>query len=64
MVKCSYEKNLTNPELYEAGGVTHYIMPNIDSCLVVWKNGNVECSISGVKTMEEVKKIINSIYEG
>lgn len=59
----AFEKNLTDPVLYEIGGITHYIMSNMDSCSAVWVNDDVECNIHGIKDVGEMKKIIDSIYE-
>ena len=59
-----FEKNLSNPELYKSGGVTHYVMTNMDTYYIVWINENVECGIYGIKSVEEAKKIIDSIYKG
>ena len=58
-----FEKDITNPELYEVDGIMHYIMTNMDTYFVVWANENVECNIYGIKTVEEAKKIIDSIYK-
>lgn len=57
-----FEKDITNPELHVVDGITHYIMTNMDTYFVVWANENVECGIYGIKTVEEAKKIIDSIY--
>ena len=57
-----FEKTLNAPEKYDAGGITHFIMDNAGTCVVVWVNNEVECSITGVESMEEAKKIIDSIY--
>lgn len=58
-----YQKNDGDPEIYEVGGIKHYIAQNVDTFICMWRNGNLECSISGVNSREELIKIINSIYE-
>ena len=59
-----YQKNDGDPELYEIGGVSHYIMSNMEEYFATWTNGRVECSISGFTSREELIRMINSIYEG
>lgn len=58
-----YQKNDGAPEPYEAGGITHYIAQNVDTFVAIWRNDNLECSISGVSTREELIEMIDSIYE-
>ncbi len=58
-----YQKNGGDPELYEIGGVSHYIMSNMGEYFAAWTNGRVECSISGFTSREELIRMINSIYE-
>lgn len=57
-----YEKDDTPVIEYQAGGVVHYIMSNLKSKKTVWKTGNLECSISGRVSVEELKQMIDSIY--
>ena len=58
----TYQKDEGAPEEYDCGGIIHYIASNEDSYLCVWINDNVECSITGVSSHDELIKIINSIY--
>ena len=46
---------------YEHNGVTYYIMTNGDWRTVAWKSGNIEGSISGSFTLEEAKRMVDSI---
>lgn len=57
-----YQKDADDPEIYEAGGITHYIMSNTGDYFAVWTNGRVECSFSGVASKEELIRAIDSIY--
>lgn len=58
-----YSKDSGSPEEYVRNGITHYIMTNCGNYLAVWvADNNVECSISGVKSHDEIIKIINSVY--
>lgn len=58
-----YEKNEGPVEAYYVNRVPHYIMGNMDKHIVVWKNGNTENFIQGDLTVEELKLMIDSIYE-
>lgn len=58
-----YEKNEGPVEAYYVNRVPHYIMGNMDKYIVVWKNGNTENFIQGGLTVEELKLMIDSIYE-
>lgn len=58
------QKDEDDPDAVEAGGVTHYIMTNLDTYYAVWTVDNVECGIYGVASYEELTKIIRSIYGG
>lgn len=57
-----YEKDSREVIEYVYSGITHYIMNNLDSTTIVWYNGNMESSIVGNISLDEAKKIINSIY--
>ena len=58
------QKDEDNPEAYERGGVTHYIMTNDETSYAVWTVDNVECGVYGISSYEELTQIINSIYGG
>lgn len=57
-----YEKDSEKVTEYIYGGITHYIMSNLDNMVIVWYNGNIEGSITGSFSLDDAKKIINSIY--
>lgn len=59
-----YQKNDEDPEPYVVSGIKHYIAKNEEVYTCFWINGNMECSISGVESKEELIKIIDSIYGG
>ena len=59
----TYEKDDTPVEMYQKGGTDHYLMSNSGQNTAAWKNGQNECSISGPISREELKKMIDSIYE-
>lgn len=56
-----FEKSNSNPEIYEKNGITYYIIMNMDKYNAVWTYGNVECSILGLESREELIKIVDSI---
>lgn len=61
----TFEKDATDVLLYEHGGITYYIMSNIGRLTATWIAGkSIICSISGDLTMDQIKEMINSIYEG
>lgn len=59
-----YQKDDEAVVVYESGGVTHYILSNLDETIVSWMNGNVECMIRGNLSTAQAKKMIDSIYGG
>lgn len=60
----TFEKDEGDPELYEKDGITYYIMTNFGKYRAAWTKGNLECSISGLSTYEELTNIIDSINGG
>lgn len=58
-----YEKDTKEVEEYSVHNISHYIMTNLDNRVIVWRNGDIECSIKGDFSLVEAKQIINSIYE-
>lgn len=59
----TFQKDEGDPEPYEAGGVTHMLFTNAGRASAVWVNGPAECAISGDITMDELRQVIDSIYE-
>lgn len=57
-----FEKDNNEVTAYEAGGVNHYIMTNIDLRLIVWTIQEYECNISGYFSLDDATKMIDSIY--
>lgn len=58
-----FQKDEGDPIPYEAGDVTHLLSTNAGRPIALWVNGPVEGSIIGDITMDELKQIIDSIYE-
>ena len=59
----TYQKDATIEEEYSAGGICHYIVGNNETISAMWVNGYVEGHIQGELTLEELHKMIDSIYE-
>ena len=59
----NFQKDEGAPVPYEAGGVTHMLAVNAGRPVAVWASGPAECAISGDITMEELERMIDSIYE-
>ena len=51
-------------EEYEVAGVTYYLFENYECSRAVWINESYECDISGEVTIDELKKMIDSIQKG
>ena len=51
-------------EEYEVAGVTYYLFLNNNTVRAVWIYDSYECDISGKVTIDELKKMIDSIQEG
>lgn len=59
-----FEKDSENITKYESNDVTHYILSNNASYVATWANDTLVCSILGDITVDELKQMIDSIYEG
>ena len=51
-------------EEYVVSGITYYIFANNNQVRATWLNDSYECDISGDVTIEELKKMIDSIQKG
>ena len=58
-----YEKNSGTAEQYMSGNIEHYIFRNNNNITVAWYVNSLECSISTTLSVEELEKIIDSIYK-
>ena len=58
----TYEKDNDPPERYIIDDIPHYIMSNYEQNLILWRNENVECCISGELPVEDLKAMVDSIY--
>ena len=60
----TFEKDSDAVEKYNVKGIVHYLFKNIDKQVAVWNQGNVECVISGNISYSDLKKMIDSNYDG
>lgn len=58
-----YQKNDGSAYPYEADGITHYIVENVDNVSAMWTNGYIEGHIQGDISVKELQLMIDSIYE-
>lgn len=59
----TFEKNDSVVEVIKTDGIKHYIMTNLEGDTVTWHNGKNECYIISAVSRDELKKMIQSIYE-
>jgi hypothetical protein len=60
----AFEKDENKVEIYEKSNIKHYIFRNLDQVQVIWDDINGAYNIHGDISVEDMKKIINSIYGG
>lgn len=58
-----YQKDDSNVQEYETGGVVYYIMKNNENCEAAWTNGNAECFIQGDLSTKDLEKMVDSILK-
>lgn len=59
----NFQKDAGDPVPYEAGGIVHLLTTNAGRSSALWANGPAECSVSGDITMEELERMLDSIYQ-
>lgn len=59
-----HEKDETPVSIYLKNDIEHFIMRNNKSVTATWFVENLECTISGRVSEDELKAMIDSIYEG
>ena len=59
----TYQKDNETVQDYESGGITHYIMDNNGNISAMWTNGCAEGYIQGDLLIDDLQKMIDSIYE-
>lgn len=64
-LQSEFEENRGKNTVYKASDVEHYLTLNgdHDRCNAVWQDGNVQVQMQGDLSEEEVKRMIDSIYE-
>lgn len=51
-------------EIYHSNGIDYYIFRTYEYYSAAWVNGGYECALTGLPSMEEMKKMIDSIGKG
>jgi hypothetical protein len=59
----SLEKDEREPDIYEQGGIKFYIMDNLSRSHAFWFDLPYTISIAGHVTRDELKQMINSMFE-
>lgn len=57
-----YQKDVGPVQEYRVNNIVHYLYTNAGQSCASWYIENVECSINGDISMEELKEMIDSIY--
>lgn len=60
----SLEQEGSGVETRFKNGLEHYLLSDMDREKAFWQNGELECQIAGNVTRQEMKEIVDSIYEG
>ena len=63
LVTSVYQKENDQATEYVAGDILHYIFDNTNEIVAVWNTENYTTLITGNISLEEMKKIIDSVYE-
>lgn len=58
-----YQKDEAEKKVVDIDSVSHHIVRNIDTWVVVWTKENIECSISIDCQEDELYKVLRSIYD-
>lgn len=58
-----YQKDDSEVIKHVVHGITHYIMSNNEKSTATWQNGNIEATVQGDLTIDELEEMINSIYK-
>lgn len=62
-LKANIEKTEENIEAYTVNDISHYILSNTDVQNATWLTGSTLCITNGALSEEEIKTMIDSIYE-
>ena len=57
------EKDASSVGLYERKGIGHYLITDKGCEKAIWQNGELECFMAGMIARQEMREIIDSIYE-
>ena len=57
----TYEKDDSPVEVIEKDGIEYFIMGNLNTNLILWRNGSFECLVNGTVSRDVLKHMIDSI---
>ena len=57
------EQDASSVGLYERNGIGHYLITDKGCEKAIWQNGELECFMAGMIARQEMREIIDSIYE-
>lgn len=57
-----YEKDNADVMVHTVNGIEHFIISNVNDICAAWVIGNFECSISGNVDIDEMQRMLDSIY--
>lgn len=60
----TFEKDASDVTQYEYNGIMHYLMSNNSNNIATWADNMLVCSISGDMSVDELKRMVDSIYKG
>ena len=58
-----YQKENESPEEYISGNTLHYLFENTNEIIAIWQTENYTTVIAGNISIDEMKKVIDSVYE-
>lgn len=59
-----FEQSSKDVQIYSKDGVQYHIFLNNDTTQIIWTDNHFECEIGGAFSMDDAKKIIDSIKKG
>jgi len=57
-----YQKEAKNPIEYTKGNMVHYLFPNTNEIIAAWSTEDYTVTIAGNISVDEMERIIDSIY--
>jgi len=61
-ITTKFEKERPAVEIFDSGGISHFVLENGENISVMWKLDGVECSLNTNVSKDDAYAIIKSIY--